>query len=191
MHLLQELHSRLFAYIAAADKKPGRVAAAAGDSVREGGSEAPLAPLKMTLDDALPLQVCCSCIRSVGEAHTLFAHWLCAKRCPCPKHMHTLTRMLFVILLVAQVVGGCGCHVGVTHSETVTDHKPGWHSQAPPSLRHALPLQDVFDLIEHHFSARQAISSIDSQLEQQGVIFRSIQKRLLVRYKVSCCHRCL
>jgi hypothetical protein len=53
---------------------------------------------------------------------------------------------------------------------------------------HAVPLQDVFDLIERHFSARQAISSIDSQLEQQGVIFRSIQKRLLVRYKVSCCH---
>lgn len=47
----------------------------------------------------------------------------------------------------------------------------------------ALPVQDVFDLVDRHFAARTAISSIDAQLEQQEVAFRSIQKRLLVRYK--------
>jgi hypothetical protein len=44
--------------------------------------------------------------------------------------------------------------------------------------------QDVFDLIEEHFAARQALASIDAALEQQEVAFRNIQKRLLVRYKV-------
>lgn len=44
--------------------------------------------------------------------------------------------------------------------------------------------QDVFELVDRHFAARTAITSIDAQLEQQEVAFRSIQKRLLVRYKV-------
>lgn len=51
--------------------------------------------------------------------------------------------------------------------------------------QHAAPPQDVFHLIDQHFAARAAISSIDSQLEQQETTFRSIQKRLLVRYNVS------
>ena len=45
-------------------------------------------------------------------------------------------------------------------------------------------MQDLFDLIEQHFVARMAVSRMDSQLEQQEVTFRSIQKRLLVRYQV-------
>lgn len=47
-------------------------------------------------------------------------------------------------------------------------------------------LQDLFELVHQHFAARAAISSIDQQLEQQEVTFRSIQKRLLARYKVRC-----
>lgn len=53
-----------------------------------------------------------------------------------------------------------------------------------------MPMQDLFELVDQHFATRTAISSIDMQLEQQGVTFRSIQKRLLVRYKVykpACC----
>jgi hypothetical protein len=60
--------------------------------------------------------------------------------------------------------------------------------QSPPTppapATHRTHPQDLFELVGQHFAARAAISGIDGQLEQQEVTFRSIQKRLLARYKV-------
>jgi len=46
-----------------------------------------------------------------------------------------------------------------------------------------LPLQDFFNLIDEHFAARQKFSEIATKLAQRAHQFRSIQKRLLVRFK--------
>jgi hypothetical protein len=44
--------------------------------------------------------------------------------------------------------------------------------------------QDVCDLIEAHFAARAADRALAARLEDRAQQFRSVQKRLLVRYKV-------
>lgn len=45
-------------------------------------------------------------------------------------------------------------------------------------------LQEFFDVVEQHFIARLSISKLSEQLEERAQQFRSIQKRLLVRFKV-------
>lgn len=47
----------------------------------------------------------------------------------------------------------------------------------------ALPLQDLFDLMEVHFGLRHAEKKLLKYLEQRTVQFRMIQKRLLNRFK--------
>jgi hypothetical protein len=42
----------------------------------------------------------------------------------------------------------------------------------------------VFELVDRHFAVRAALAAANEQLEQREAQFRSVQKRLLVRYKV-------
>jgi hypothetical protein len=42
----------------------------------------------------------------------------------------------------------------------------------------------VFELVDRHFAVRTALAAANEQLEQREAQFRSVQKRLLVRYKV-------
>lgn len=44
----------------------------------------------------------------------------------------------------------------------------------------------MFDLIEAHFTARGAERSVAARLEERATQFRSVQKRLLMRFKVRC-----
>uniref|UniRef100_A0A383VDZ0 PTHB1 N-terminal domain-containing protein n=1 Tax=Tetradesmus obliquus TaxID=3088 RepID=A0A383VDZ0_TETOB len=58
--------------------------------------------------------------------------------------------------------------------------------QPPPfsiTFEESLPLQDVFELVDRHFALRAALAAANEALEQREVQFRSVQKRLLVRYK--------
>ncbi|WIA14131.1 hypothetical protein OEZ85_002674 [Tetradesmus obliquus] len=58
--------------------------------------------------------------------------------------------------------------------------------QPPPfsiTFDESLPLQDVFELVDRHFALRAALAAANEALEQREVQFRSVQKRLLVRYK--------
>lgn len=47
----------------------------------------------------------------------------------------------------------------------------------------ALPLEDLYGLIDHHFYARKDSLALEKTLEDRAHQFRSIQKRLLVRFK--------
>ncbi|KAK3251108.1 hypothetical protein CYMTET_39543 [Cymbomonas tetramitiformis] len=47
----------------------------------------------------------------------------------------------------------------------------------------ALPLQDFFNLVDAHFAARQTFAKTGEKLGERAHQFRSIQKRLLVRFK--------
>lgn len=167
---LQELQRRLSVQIAAADKKPPppRPPAAAlgvgGDSSgqqqqQQPGDDAAAAaaaagPLKITFVDALPLQVCVHCVIETWWALLRVGSGDLRLRC-------------------AQLCASLTQHQD-SHVQCTLPH---------PCLC-PLHKQDLFELIEQHFAARAAITSIDSALEQQEVTFRSIQKRLLVRYKV-------
>lgn len=71
----------------------------------------------------------------------------------------------------------------MTHLRPPHDH-PGFDACVRCHPTNCCYTQDVFELVDRHFAARTAITSIDAQLDQQEVAFRSIQKRLLVRYKV-------
>eukprot|EP00002_Diphylleia_rotans_P016088 TRINITY_DN3126_c0_g1_i4.p1 TRINITY_DN3126_c0_g1~~TRINITY_DN3126_c0_g1_i4.p1 ORF type:complete len:522 (+),score=102.04 TRINITY_DN3126_c0_g1_i4:1343-2908(+) len=51
------------------------------------------------------------------------------------------------------------------------------------SFTEPIPLQDYFTLIDEHFKNRQQISQLNAQLADRAQQFRSIQKRLLVRFK--------
>jgi len=51
------------------------------------------------------------------------------------------------------------------------------------SFQEALPLQDFFNSIDEHFDARAVWSKTSEQLGERAHQFRSIQKRLLVRFK--------
>ncbi|KAL6763407.1 PTHB1 N-terminus-domain-containing protein [Haematococcus lacustris] len=46
-----------------------------------------------------------------------------------------------------------------------------------------LPLEDVMEVIDAHFAARQRVRELRRQLEERAVALRSIQKRLLMRFK--------
>ena len=52
-----------------------------------------------------------------------------------------------------------------------------------PNLTRPLD-KDVFDLIEAHFQARAAECALAGRLEARAQQFRSVQKRLLARFKV-------
>jgi hypothetical protein len=73
----------------------------------------------------------------------------------------------------------------------------GWHGSACPPHAQQTPLptsththapspppQDVFDLVEAHFAARGAETALAARLEARAQQFRSVQKRLLMRFKV-------
>ena len=47
-----------------------------------------------------------------------------------------------------------------------------------------LPLQDYFIIIDDHYSLRQTMVEIQTELDQSAYQFRAIQKRLLSRFKV-------
>lgn len=47
-----------------------------------------------------------------------------------------------------------------------------------------LPLEDFFELVEAHFSARQEVAALRAKLEGRAGQLRSIEKRLLMRFKV-------
>mmetsp|Transcript_22638 Transcript_22638/g.70294 ORF Transcript_22638/g.70294 Transcript_22638/m.70294 type:complete len:843 (+) Transcript_22638:343-2871(+) len=51
------------------------------------------------------------------------------------------------------------------------------------SFQEALPLQDFFMLIDNHFAERERCTQLKDQLAKRAHQFRSIQKRLLVRFK--------
>jgi len=51
------------------------------------------------------------------------------------------------------------------------------------SFQEALPLQDYFAIIDDHFKAREALVQLNQTLAERAHQFRSIQKRLLVRFK--------
>lgn len=54
----------------------------------------------------------------------------------------------------------------------------------PPHTAAPNPPQDVFDLIDKHFAAWAAEQALNARLEERAQQFRSVQKRLLVRFKV-------
>lgn len=47
-----------------------------------------------------------------------------------------------------------------------------------------LPLSDFYELLDAHFATRQSVMALNTKLEDAGQMFRSIQKRLLIRFKV-------
>ena len=51
-------------------------------------------------------------------------------------------------------------------------------------FQEGLPLDEYFALVDEHFATRKTIARIDLELEQRAQQFRSVQKRLLVRFKV-------
>jgi hypothetical protein len=44
--------------------------------------------------------------------------------------------------------------------------------------------QDLFELVDAHFAVRELLAMSEAELEQRELQFRSVQKLLLVRYKV-------
>lgn len=46
------------------------------------------------------------------------------------------------------------------------------------------PLQEWYALVDAHFAARQAAAGVRAQLDERAAQMRSIQKRLLVRFRV-------
>lgn len=53
------------------------------------------------------------------------------------------------------------------------------------NLQEALPLQDFFTIVDDHFNARVDLCALHKELDKRAQQFRSIQKRILVRSKVS------
>ncbi|CAG9461638.1 unnamed protein product [Pedinophyceae sp. YPF-701] len=51
------------------------------------------------------------------------------------------------------------------------------------SYEEPLPLADVFDCVDKHFDVRRRLSQLGSQLESRVAFLRSVQKRLLVRFR--------
>jgi Bardet-Biedl syndrome 9 protein len=51
------------------------------------------------------------------------------------------------------------------------------------SFSDVLPLKDFFDVVEKHFAVRRHLVEIENSLNDHSQQFRSIQKRLLLRYK--------
>eukprot|EP00877_Chromochloris_zofingiensis_P007511 jgi/Chrzof1/3012/Cz12g08060.t1 len=62
-------------------------------------------------------------------------------------------------------------------------NQPQDQSALTITFEEQLPLQEFFDVVEQHFIARLSISKLSEQLEERAQQFRSIQKRLLVRFK--------
>jgi hypothetical protein len=76
----------------------------------------------------------------------------------------------------------------------------GIHSTSVPGVtcgmlkRYGCPCEhiclDYFlcsQVVDQHFNARQHVSELRKQLEERATMLRSIQKRLLMRFKVSSC----
>ena len=51
------------------------------------------------------------------------------------------------------------------------------------SFLEPLPLGDLFEAMDRHLETRRALGQLTGQLEQRATQFRSVQKRLLVRFK--------
>ncbi|GIM12857.1 hypothetical protein Vretimale_16089, partial [Volvox reticuliferus] len=51
------------------------------------------------------------------------------------------------------------------------------------SYEDALPLDDFFEVVEQHFTVRQRVAQLRTQLEDRAVQFRNVEKRLLMRFK--------
>ena len=52
------------------------------------------------------------------------------------------------------------------------------------SMSEALPLQDMFILIDDHFELKKGLNTLFQEMEVKSEQFRSIQKRILTRFKV-------
>ena len=48
----------------------------------------------------------------------------------------------------------------------------------------ALPMEDFFEVVDHHFEIRLRMAELRKSLEDRAVQFRNIEKRLLMRFKV-------
>lgn len=49
----------------------------------------------------------------------------------------------------------------------------------------ALPMEDYLEVVGQHFAARQAAAQVRTGLEDRAIQFRNVEKRLLMRFKVS------
>lgn len=59
----------------------------------------------------------------------------------------------------------------------------GAHTGCAVTCTDELPLPDLFILIDQHYELRHARTGVRMHIEEQGVLYRTIQKRLLARFK--------
>jgi len=74
-------------------------------------------------------------------------------------------------------------HNRLTEYFTSAGGKGGGEGPFSITFTETLPLQDFFNLIDAHFQTRQELKKIGEELASRAHQFRSIQKRLLVRFK--------
>ena len=51
------------------------------------------------------------------------------------------------------------------------------------SYEDPLPMDDFFEVVEHHFGVRKRVAEMKGQLEDRAIQFRNVEKRLLMRFK--------
>jgi len=51
-------------------------------------------------------------------------------------------------------------------------------------LQDALPLDEYFSIVQDHSLAREELMEMEKQLENQTLLYRATQKRLITKYKV-------